>query len=179
MNAPSPASPTLQAGTLLAVAVLLGTLAIGGAWYSEVMLGYNPCKLCLWQRWPYYLGLPFGMAALVLHRENPGIARVMALCLAVVFVASIGLGIYHAGVEWKWWLGPAECGGKLLSGPASVEDFRKSLSTAKVIRCDDAAVRVLGLSFAGWNVLVSAAIAGLAVLSARKRHGSSSVSQYR
>ncbi len=177
MNASLSASKANRTGTILGAAVLLGILAIGGAWYSEVMLGYNPCKLCLWQRWPYYLGLPFGMAAFVLHRENPGIARILAFFLAMTFVISVGLGIYHAGVEWKWWLGPAECGGKLLSGPASVEDFRKSLSTAKVIRCDDAAVRVLGLSFAGWNAVVSAAIATLAVLAAGKLQGSSSVSQ--
>jgi len=88
--------------------------------------------------------------------------------LGVIFVVSFGLGVFHAGVEWKLWAGPAGCGGRLTTTAPSLEDFRKSLNTARVVLCDEAAMRILGLSFAGWNAVVSALIAGLFFSAARK-----------
>ncbi len=150
---------------LLGLAVLLAAGSLAAAWFSELVLGYLPCKLCLWQRWPYYIGLPFGALALLMawtgadRRVVLGLGALFLLC----FAAGLGLGVYHAGVEWKWWAGPAECGGRILAAPASVEDFRRSLSTARVLRCDEAPFRILGvLSFAGLNVVASLAVLGLA-----------------
>ena len=63
-------------------------------------------------------------------------------------------GIYHAGVEWKWWPGPSECSGafELQWGEGGVVD-------TPIIHCDEASWRFLGLSFAGWNAVVSALLA--------------------
>lgn len=149
----------------LLLALSLALLSLGGAWFSELVLGLLPCKLCLVQRWPYYIGIPLLMIGAFLAKTENGIglARIFALLAGLTFLVSVGLGVYHSGVEWGWWAGPADCGGKIASGPASVEDFRKALEKAKVIRCDEAAARVLGLSFAGWNVIVSALMALLAL----------------
>lgn len=149
----------------LLMAFVLALLSLSGAWFSELVLGLLPCKLCLVQRWPYYIGIPLLMigAFLAKTEHGTGAARIFALLAGLTFLVSIGLGVYHSGVEWGWWAGPADCGGKIASGPALVEDFRKALEKAKVIRCDEAAGRVLGLSFAGWNVIISALIAVLAL----------------
>ena len=152
----------------LLLGVMLAIMALGGAWFSELALGMVPCKLCLWQRWPYYIGIPLLFAALSV-REQEFLARWLAGLAAVAFVISIGLGIYHAGVEWKFWLGPSDCGGKISAGPASVGDFLKGLSTARVVLCNEAAARVLGLSFAGWNALVSVLIALFALRATSNR----------
>lgn len=147
----------------LAAAFGLAAVSILGAWVFELGFGYLPCKLCLQQRWPYYLGLPLLAITLYLAWTAADRRLVVGLGLlsAAVFLAGAGLGVYHAGVEWKFWAGPTDCGGKIAVLPGSIADFRKALANAKVIRCDEAAVRVLGLSFAGWNVLVSLAVAGL------------------
>lgn len=155
----------------LLVAFTLGLVSILAALGFEHLGGYVPCKLCLWQRWPYYLGVPLTMAGvLTIQREGlVGIGRVLAGLCAVIFLISLGLGIYHAGVEWAFWPGPADCGGKIVTGPASVSDFRATLESAKSIRCDEAAWRLFGLSFAGWNALVSAMIAGFALRATSSR----------
>src|SRR5436190_2034974 len=72
-----------------------------------------------------------------------------------------GLGVYHAGVEWKLWAGPQECSGALegLGTAGGLIDKRQSIS---VVRCDEAAWRFLGLSLAGYNVLISLALAAIA-----------------
>lgn len=168
--------PLARPQTLLVAAIGLALASIAGAWFFELALGYTPCKLCLLQRWPYYLGLPVGLAAWLAGGSRTGLGRMLIVLFVLIFIISAGMGAYHAGVEWKFWAGPTDCAGKLVDGPASVLDLRKSLATTRVIRCDDAALRVLGLSFAGWNVLVSLAVAGLA-WAARRPQGSSTLSQ--
>lgn len=145
----------------LGLAVLLAIASIAGAWFSELVLGYAPCKLCLVQRWPYYIGIPVGLAALLAGGWSTKPGQALTWLFVLIFFVSIVLGVYHSGVEWKWWAGPTDCTGALNNTPMSIEDFRKSLKTVRVVRCDDAAVRVLGFSFAGWNAIVSVLIVAL------------------
>lgn len=149
-----------------ALLVLLAAAAtVGGALIFQHVLGYVPCKLCLEQRQPYYLALPLAaMAALLPGR----LARWVLAGLALLFLASAGLGAYHAGAEWGFWPGPSDCGGGAGPGPASVNDFLKTLETTRVVSCTEAAWRFLGVSLAGWNVLISLALAGLAGIAAAR-----------
>jgi len=161
------ASEGREARLFLAAAVALAVVSIAGAWFSELVLGILPCKLCYIQRIPYYVGIPVGLAALFSGGWSTRTGRALTLLFVLIFIVSIGLGAWHSGIEWKWWTGPTDCTGPLSSAPMSMDDFRKSLKTTRVIRCDEASVRVLGLSFAGWNALVSLAIAGLPLLRRR------------
>lgn len=140
----------------------LGLAAILGAWGFQIFGGYSPCKLCLEQRIPYYLGLPVLLVAILLlaARRSTGLARALLVLAGVIFLVGLGLGIYHAGVEWKFWLGPADCGGGLTT-TSNAGDLLAQVNKTKVVSCTDAALRVLGLSFAGWNAVVSAVIAAL------------------
>jgi disulfide bond formation protein DsbB len=148
-----------------AIAIAIGGVAtILGAWFFQYGLGYKPCPLCLEQRYPYYFAIP--LAALVLMGVSAGASRrVLIAALAVIAVGMLwnaGLGGYHAGVEWKWWKGPQDCSGAL-DDLGTVTDLLTQVETMRVIRCDEAAWRFLGLSLAGYNVLISLALAGIAV----------------
>jgi disulfide bond formation protein DsbB len=156
--------PNSSSNLLYWLACALAAIAIGGAWFSELVMGFVPCMLCLWERWPYYIGLPLAGVAFAL-RGTPAF-KPLCWLLAAVFMVSAGLGAWHAGVEWKLFTAP-DCGGRL-GGALSLDDFRKSLSTARVVLCDEAPMRVLGLSFAGWNVVASAMIAALYAAASRK-----------
>ena len=154
--------PMTFALVLLAVAAA----TVAGAFAFQAA-GYPPCDLCLEERVPYYAAIALAGAAMLSARRGPRIATLACfLGLAVVFLGSAGLGIYHAGVEWGLWAGPTECTGTLGHATSSA-DFLRQLRTVKVVRCDAAAVRVLGLSLAGWNVLVSLAAAGVALAGIR------------
>jgi disulfide bond formation protein DsbB len=145
----------------LVVALAAGfTLAL--VLIAQYGFGLPPCEMCHWQRWPHIAALVFGLAAVALPRW-----RVQLLMLAALsFAITGGIGVFHAGVEWKWWQGLTSCSGS--ATPNSLEDLRAMLMTAPVVRCDDAAIRVLGLSMAGWNALWSAALAAFALLAARR-----------
>jgi disulfide bond formation protein DsbB len=160
----------LKTPFVLALAILaLAVLSIAGAFIFEA-LGYAPCELCLKERIPYYAAIPLaGLAALFAAAGRKTLLRPAFATLAVIFAASAALGAYHAGIEWGFWGGPQECSG-VLSRAASVGDFLAQLQSAKVVRCDAAALRILGLSLAGWNAVISAGLAGLAVAGLRLKH---------
>ena len=151
-----------------ALGVLIVAFAtIAGAWVFE-WAGYAPCELCLMQRWAYYAGVPLAaMVAIVAGRGSRGLAGAGLALLGLIFAGSMIFGAYHAGVEWGFWPGPSGCTGALAKAD-SMADFMKQLETTKVVRCDAVAIRILGLSLAGWNAVISAAMAALALLGARK-----------
>jgi len=142
----------LGAATLFtATAIILIALSF------EYFGGYRPCPLCLQQRYAYYAGIPLLFGALVLvSMGQKKIAGALFLLVALGFLANAGLGAYHAGVEWKFWPGPDTCSTALEPlGGAGPGGLLKQLETIRVIRCDEAAWRFLGLSFAGWNAVLS------------------------
>lgn len=148
---------------------VVATATIAGAWLFQ-LAGFAPCELCLKERWPYYGGVP--LAALVVLAAGWGpklLARPGLLLLALVFAGSAIFGVYHAGVEWHFWQGPAACTGALNS--TSFDVFRQQLQTAQIVQCDAVAIRILGLSLAGWNALISAAICALALAGALNSSG--------
>jgi len=149
---------------ILAIAVS----SIAAAFVFEA-LGYAPCELCLKERIPYYAAIPVaGLAVLFASRGPRSLLHAAFVALALIFAASAVFGSYHAGIEWRFWPGPAECTGAL-DRAASVSDFLKQLQSVKVARCDAPALRILGLSLASWNAVVSAGLAALAVAGARSR----------
>ena len=156
------------AGQLMAVsAVLFGAalLTILAAHAFEEFGGYAPCLLCLQERYAYYFGVPAAVVAFFAARsESFGFARLVLVLIAIGFLINMGLGIYHAGAEWKWWPGPDTC-----AGGFDLEWGEEGIVETPVIRCDEAPWHFLGLSFAGWNVVVSAALAGLAFWAAARR----------
>jgi disulfide bond formation protein DsbB len=159
-------SPFHRAAVILAVTV--GALA--GAWFLELVVGLQPCKLCLMQRWPYYAALPVAVLAFLAAGPlgAPRASRPAFGTLAIIFMISVGLGAHHAGVEWGWWQGPADCGGRMLPGPANAGDLLGTLNQTRIVSCSEAPFRLLGLSLAGWNAVLSF---GLAVLAMRGWRG--------
>jgi disulfide bond formation protein DsbB len=151
----------------VALAVALGAAAtVGGALIFEHAFGYVPCKLCLIQRNPYYIGVPLGLVAALLP---PRYTRAGLWLLALIFVISAGLGAYHSGVEWGFFAGPSDCGGGSGAGAGNVGDFLNQLQSTRVVSCTEAAWRFLGLSLAGWNVLISLALAAFAAMAGARK----------
>ncbi len=152
----------------LASRILLvgGIAVIAMAWGFQLIGGYVPCKLCLEQRIPYYLGLPLVLIALVLLLKSQRLLPVFLLSVvAVIFAYGAGLGIYQAGAEWQFWDGPRDCGGG--GGlPSTASDMLSALARTRVVSCTEASWRMLGLSFAGWNAVASSGLAGLAAVAA-------------
>jgi disulfide bond formation protein DsbB len=146
---------------LAVTAIAAATLA--GAWFFQLVLDIRPCPLCLEQRYAYYAVIPLGaLVALAAAKGAPGGAVVAGLVIiALMVLGNAGLAAYHSGVEWGLWQGPSECSGPV-GNLGSAGDLLQRLDSVKVIRCDEVQWRFLGLSLAGYNVLISLLMAAIA-----------------
>jgi disulfide bond formation protein DsbB len=149
--------PTSSVQTVTALMLLVAMAAVvGGALGFEHIGGYIPCKLCLEQRTPYYVGIPLMAVAAISSGLNwPAIiTRGLLLIGGLLMLYGLGLGVYHSGVEWGWWPGPTDCTAvaPVTSGTGGVLD---SLNTVMPPSCEKAALRILGLSLAGWNAIAA------------------------
>jgi len=124
--------------------------------------GYAPCQLCLWQRWPH-------AAAILIGAIGFGIGgRILPAVGGIAALTTAGIGLYHTGVERKWWLGPASCtgNGDGLSG-LSGNDLL-SMDGPKLIMCDQVSWEMFGLSMASWNMVFSLVLVGFWIAALRR-----------
>jgi disulfide bond formation protein DsbB len=152
--------PAAVAAVLVAAG---GSATILGAYFFQYVLGVRPCPLCLEQRIAYYVSIPLAIVvAIAAGRDVPRSVVTAGLgVIALTMLFNSGFGLFHAGIEWKWWPGPKECSGPLTDLSAG-GDLLSSLTNLTIVRCDEAAWRFLGLSLAGYNVLISLALAAIA-----------------
>lgn len=157
--------PTSSVQTVTAILLAIAMAAIvGTALGFEHIGGYIPCKLCLEQRLPYYAGIPLmAVAALSSTMHWPAaMTRGLLLIGGLLMIYGLYLGVFHAGVEWAWWLGPADCGAVIAPAAGGSGGVLDAINTVIPPSCDTAALRVLGLSFAGWNAVASLILAIIA-----------------
>lgn len=141
----------------------LGSAAmLAGALFFQYVVGLAPCELCIWQRWPHLAAVIIG--ALVWFIP----AVWMAALGALTMVVSIGLGIYHTGVERQWWEGPQTCSGGSDIGALSPAQLLDQIMAAPVVRCTDVAWEMFSLSMASWNAIASVGLLALWLIAMRR-----------
>jgi disulfide bond formation protein DsbB len=146
------------------IAFVLGLATILGAWGSQIIGGLVPCELCLEQRLAYYWGLPVLALVLLLWNRLPRQVLLIGLLIgAAIFVWSTYMGVYHSGVEWKFWQGPTACSGTGVE--ISFSDLT-NLNATRIVPCDTVQFRLFGISLAGYNALISLAIVALLLAAA-------------
>ncbi|WP_170549033.1 disulfide bond formation protein B [Ruegeria atlantica] len=135
--------------TLILIATAGSAALLLGAWGFQYLGGLAPCKMCIWQRYPHGAAVLIGAMALALPR-----ATLLPLLGALAALTTAAIGLFHAGVEQKWWEGPSSCTSGDIGG-LSTEDLMEQIMSAPLVRCDDIPWQMLGLSMAGWNAVLS------------------------
>ena len=164
------ADPALVAALAIA---FIAAATLAGAWFFQLVLDIRPCPLCLEQRYAYYLALPLGLVvAFAASRGAPRPVLLAGLCGACCSPRSPmpGSAAITPASNGKFWQGPTDCSGPVVD-LGSAGTLLQRLDTVKVIRCDEVQWRFLGLSLAGYNVLISllmAAIAAWGIVSAKR-----------
>ncbi len=147
----------------LAILAALGSAAMLIAAFAFQAMGYAPCKLCVWQRWPHGIAFAIGLLFVLGIRARP-----LAVLGALAAAATGVLGIYHTGVEQGWWTGPSTCTSKDISGLSS-EELLNQILTAPLVRCDEIAWQFMGLSMATWNAILSFVLMAIWIAAFRAR----------
>lgn len=114
--------------------------------------GMAPCQMCIWQRWPHVIAIALGLIIWFVP------SRILAVLGGITVLIGAGIGVYHAGVEQKWWEGPSSCTGDGLSLTDNLLDMT---APVHVVMCDVIPWAMFGISMAGWNAIISVGLAAL------------------
>lgn len=151
----------LSSRSLILIATLGSVALLGGAFAFQYIGGLAPCQLCLWQRWPHAAAIAIGLVALLTGWRG------LAWLGALAALATAGIGLFHVGVEQLWWEGLASCTAGSIEGISAADLLDPSKDVAAVVRCDEIAWQLMGISMAGWNAILSVVLAGIWVRAAR------------
>jgi disulfide bond formation protein DsbB len=162
----TPPALTIDLRTAALIVAVVSGFSVVSALIMEHVFEVPACHLCYMERIAYYVSTPAALLALLLAGRSLLGSRLLLGGIALAFFINAGIGAYHSGVEWHWWAGPSACTG-VRPLATSAQDFLKSLSQeSSIVPCDVAPFRILGLSLAGYNALLSLALAILAMLNA-------------
>ena len=160
----APAVSLLTRRNLLLAATLGSAAMLLAAWGFQYLGGLAPCALCYWQRYPYMAAVPVGILAI--GYPGAGLPFVGALTAA----ATGAVGVYHTGVERGWWQGPDTCTSGPITG-LSPDALLDQILAAPVVRCDEIAWELLGLSMASWNAIGALGLMAMWLAAARLSRG--------
>lgn len=143
-------------------------LLLSGAWVFQA-LGYAPCTMCIWQRYPHAIAIGIGLLVLIGLRYSA-----LYLLGGVAAATTAGLGFYHTGVERDWWEGPSTCsGGASDMANMNADQLLSTTEPLNMVLCDEVVWEFLTLSMASWNAILSVLIVALwvfaAILASRSR----------
>jgi disulfide bond formation protein DsbB len=153
-----------QAAALL---LLASAALLGGAFAFQYLGGLAPCILCWWQRYAHMAVIVIAAAAIAVSgRSDSGRGEsragwAMVALAGMAVLAGAGIAAFHVGVEQHWWAGTPECGSQV-GGASGIEELRARLLAQPIVRCDEIAWSLFGISMAGYNFLISLALAGFA-----------------
>ena len=133
------------------ISLLASSLMLLSAFYLEYFEDALPCELCITQRWFHGLIITYSLISIFILEKFINVKIFILIVLSFTWLASAIAGLYHFGIEMNFWLGPDDCSSNI--------DFSKDLLTYLLnkspIKCDEIMFKILGLSLAGWNALLS------------------------
>ena len=136
--------------SLLLIVIILSVTSVSIAFFFQYQLEILPCKLCLWQRWPHFIGIPLGIIGLLTLKNN------IPLTLTALINSGFGiiLSIYHSGIEREFWQGFSNCTGLSDISDISPKQLLSALFETPVTKCDSIPWSLMGLSMANLNIAV-------------------------
>ena len=126
------------------------SLTITSALIIQYWLGHEPCKLCLYQRIPYFLAMLLIIKMFFFKKYE----KITLLILSLIFVGSAALASYHLGIEQGFFSESLACTAPDLSKTLSKEQLLEQLKQNN-ISCKGVSFRILGLSLAAINTIFS------------------------
>ena len=140
-----------QSNNVLLIFILaIISLTIISALIIQYWLGHEPCKLCIYERIPYFLSILLLIKILLFKKYQ----KITLLILFVIFTASAILAFYHFGIEQGFFSESFVCKAEDLTGTLSKEQLLEELNKNS-INCKDVSFRVWGLSLATINTILS------------------------
>lgn len=140
------------------------TLIVGTAFASQIFGGLPPCELCWWQRYPYFGAMAVALIGTAVKAIPE---KFVLLLLALIFLGDAGIAGFHVGVEQRWWEGLQTCSG-FVEYTDNINEALDAIMNAPIVRCDEIAWSLFGISMAGYNMVAALALAVFCLKKASK-----------
>ena len=150
-----------------AVIVFISFVTLITVLASQYIFGLEPCHLCIYQRIPYVFIIAFGLVAYGAARQDKKISRFFLFMVGLTFLGGMAIAIFHTGVEQEWWPGMSECGSNTNDTGLTIEELREKVLNAPLVRCNEIAWSLFGISMAGYNAILSFIMALFSFAAAR------------
>jgi len=134
----------------LIVILAIISLTIISALIIQYWIGHEPCKLCLYERIPYFISMLLIIKILLIKKFE----KITLLILSLVFISGASLAFYHFGIEQGFFSESLACTTEELSKTFSKEELLEQLKQNS-ISCKDVSFRIMGLSLAAINTIFS------------------------
>jgi len=134
----------------LFIILIFISFVLVSAFIIEYKLGHQPCKLCLYERIPYFLSVLLIIKIFFVRSYQ----KITLLVLSLVFIISLALAFYHFGIEQGFFKESSTCIVGTLSEALSKEEILEQLKQ-NTISCKDVSFRIFGFSLAAINTIFS------------------------
>ena len=145
--------------------LFVSILVLLTVYYLEFFQGIAPCKLCIYQRFPYFIIILLAISFLLIKNKN--FKKISFLFYILIFTSSLIMSIHHFGVENSFWNALTNCESysKTLSNS---NDLKEYLLNKDYVSCTDVSFKFLGISLAGYNVIISFILLVISIIGFKK-----------
>lgn len=129
------------------ISFIIAIFALLFAFYLQYILGYEPCKLCMYQRYVYILVILLSLLGFFLHKS-----KLIPILLIILFIIITSIGFWHLGIEQQWWAASLECSG-ITENIGSLEEELKNINNRPVATCDQVSPKFLNITLVQWSFI--------------------------
>ena len=131
------------------LAVLFSTFAILSAFFMQYVLGHAPCKLCTYQRVPYYIIILIGLITLFF----PKIIKITSFLLIFLLLAEFLVSNYHTLSTFEV---ISYSGCQSAEIPSDINQLKEALmSDTLIVNCSNANLKYFGIPLSIYNSFFS------------------------
>ena len=136
--------------TIFNFILLLSIFALLTAYFTQYVLGHRPCNLCLIERIPYILTIIVVALSFLFKKYE----KIYLTLLSLIFISATLISFYHVGIEQGFINESLVCNLDSQTANFTAEDLLIELKE-KTISCKDVNFRIIGLSLATINTIIS------------------------
>lgn len=129
------------------ISLLISILALLFALFLQYVFGYEPCRLCMFQRYVYVILIMISMIGLFYYTN-----KVIHFLLLISFITITSISFWHMGVELQWWAASLECSG-MTENIGSLKEELKNINDKPIASCDQMSPKLLNVSLVQWSFI--------------------------
>ena len=131
------------------LAVLFSIFAISSAFFMQYVLGHDPCKLCTYQRIPYYIIILIGLITFLF----PKIIKITSFLLIFLLLAEFLASNYHTLSTFEV---ISYSGCQSAEIPSDISVLKEALmSDTLIVNCSNANLKYFGIPLSIYNSFFS------------------------